>query len=401
MKRTRKIHNLCWGLGILIFLAISHSGSAEISIQPLVIVGWEYNSNYFRSEVDEVAVDTYYIKPGVRLNYDSGKSKIKSSFLLEPYWFNDRDSPPPGVRDASDDDFVGFRGKIAADTKLTDRVTLGLDDTIFKTRDPARSDVFSDSIERDKYIINRLSPYILYDFGERFDGELRYTNTLTDFSDDIEEDSLENKGYISLFYNFSRRSAAFLSYGIWERDYDGDSSTYLSNQVKLNFKRQFNRFFLTAGGGYHHRSFDDDDALDDLDLFSWKIMIDGQEPPAPESSPRAWMQLAIGQNFNNSGRNDEYFVATRVDAQIGYVFMEKITTEIKGYYQNSDYENDPANRDDDTYSVSGLIGYNFWKKTTLAVEVGHTTRESNIAGRDYDDTFAAVTLDMRFDPFGK
>ena len=396
MKRTLMNHIMHFGLSVVFFFALITTTRAEVTIQPLIIVGWQYNSNYFRSEVDEIAVDTYFVKPGVELQYDTGRSQIVADFLLEPFWFNDRDTPPPGVRDPSDDDFVGFRGNLAAKTKLTDRVSLGLDDSIFKTRDPARSDVFSDSVERDKYIINRLSPYIYYDFGKRFDVSLKYTNTLTDFSEDLDEDSLEHKGTVNLFYNFSRRTAAFLSYDIWERDYDEESSTYLSNQVRLNIRKQFHRFKFSAGGGYHHRSFDDS-TLDDLDLFSWKIKVEGQNPPAPESSPRARMMLAFGQNFNNAGTNDEYFVATRLDALVGYAFMGKINTEIQGYYQNSDYENDPENRDDDTYSISGLIGYNFWRKTTLAFEVGHTRRESNIAGRDYDDTFAAVTLDMRFD----
>lgn len=377
-------------------VAVAVPAQSKINIETMVVTGFEHNTNFWAAETNEVAVDTYFVKPGITLGYETAKSKIEAELVVESFWYHDSDTPPAGVRDSSDDDYVGFSANISAETQVTDRLTLAIEDSIYKTRDPAQSDAFSDSVARDKYVINRVTPSLYYDFGNKFAFELKYSNIYTEYSDDVSEGSTEHRGVANLFYNLNSLSSVYLSYNFWERDYDGTTSTYTSNEVKLNYVRQFHYLSMDVGAGYHNRSFDDT-SREDLDMFSWHAILKAQNPPAPAADPRAHMLLSVSQNYNDAGTGDQYYVATRLDAEVGYIFMDKVETLLTGYYQNSDYENDPSERSDDTYSVSGILGYQFWEYGKVNFELGYKKRDSNIAGLSYDDTFASVSLDFNYD----
>ena len=378
-------------------LCLAATAQARVNIEPIITVGTEYHSNYWLAEEDELGVETYSIKPGVRLNYDNGKTIVDAAFILESYWYRDSDDPAAGVPSAEENDYVGYYGEFSGTTAVTDRITLGLDDTSSITRDVSLTDPLSNSTNREKYFINNFSPNAYYDFGNKFGLGARYTNLYIDYQEDG-EDSVQNMGTFDLYYNLNTRSAYFLSYKVWAKDYDLDSSDYLSNQVKMNYSHQFNYFTVEAGAGYHHRSFSQD--FDSLDLFAWNITVEGQDPPAPDTEPRAHMSMILGQNMNNEGDGDTYYTATRIEAEFGYVFMQKIDTAIKGYYQNSDYDMEDGidtGRDDDTYSISALVAYEFWKHGTVSLEVGHRERDSNMNGESYNDNFGLLALEFGLD----
>lgn len=378
----------------LVFVGTAHT---RTYINAVLITGWEYNSNFWLAETDEVSVDTFYIKPGVEIGYESAKSKIEADFLLEPFWYNDRDTPPPNVRDASEDDYLGFTGNFLAETQATDRLHLGVTDSLRKTRDPAQSDALSDSTARDLYLINRFIPSAYYGFGDKFGLGLKYGNTYIDYTEGTSEGSKENRGVANFFYNLNRSASFFLSYDYWNRDYEYVTSTYDSNEVKMNYVQQFHYFSIDAGAGYHHRSFEND-RLDSLDLIPWHLILRGQNPPAPDEDPRSHMLLSFRHDYNDLGSGNQYYIASRVTGEVGHIFMKKIETKLEGYYQNSDYQNNPLGRNDDTYEISGLMGYRFWEYGQVNFEVGYRTRDSNIEGMDYDDTFTLLTLELDY-PF--
>lgn len=396
MKSTSK--KLAAGLVIAGCTAFSQPVVARLNVEPVIIVGYGYNSNFWRSEEDKVAVGTTEIKPGVKVGYETGKTIIDFDFFLEGYMYNDYDTPPEGVSDADDDNYIGLFGDFSGVHQTTDRITLGLDETISLTRDPAASDDFYDSIDREKYLINRFSPNAYYDFGNRFGLEVRYINVYTDYLDNG-EDSIQNEGDFKLFYNFTDDKAVFLSYDIWTRDYENNTSKYLSNRVKLNYEQQFNYFSFNIGGGYHNRNFNDD-RFDDLDLFSWNISLTGQNPPLPDENPRSYMVLAISQDMNDAGSGNSYYTATKYEAEFGHIFLERIVTSVGGYVQQSDYEiyrGSTSGRDDTTYAVKGLVGYKFFRRGKVNFEIGYKDRDSNIAGRSYSDTYGMISVEFGMD----
>jgi hypothetical protein len=268
-----------------------------------------------------------------------------------------------------------------------------LDNSYYKTRDPAQSDRLSNAIGRDKYFINRLTPLVFYKFGPKFSAGLRYRNTETDYDIGTREDSTENRGIFDLVYNLTRLTSLDLEYQNWKRDYDLTTSDYTSDQIKLIFRKQFKYFSFEVGGGSQNRDFDDP-TMEDIDTFTYSIALAGQNPPAPELRPKSHITFAVEQNFNDSGTGDAYFKAHRFSLDAGHLFEEKLLAGIEGYYQISDYET--ALREDKTYDISGSLGYLFTDWLTLSITVGFEERNSNLAGYDYDNRYYMVKLDFSY-----
>lgn len=371
---------------------------AKINIEPVIITSYGYDSNFWKAEDDETAVGTVQIRPGVRTKYDTGKTIINFDAFLEAYMYHDYDTPPVGVQDADDDNYLGAFVEFSGVTRLTDRIDLGLDETFSLTRDSAASDDFYDSIDREKYYINSLSPNVYYDFGNKFGIGLSYLNLWTAYIGEG-EDSVQNQGMIDVDYNFTETSRVFLSYEFYSRDYADETSTYTSNRLKLNAEHQFNYFIVNAGAGYHKRSFDEA-GLDDIDKFSWNVGLSGQNPPAPEADPKTYMDLTISQDINDAGSGNSYYTATKAELELGHIFIERVETSLSGYVQNSNYEfyqGASSDRDDTTYAVSGLVGYKFLRRGQVNLELGYKNRDSNEEGKSYSDTYGMISLEFGLD----
>jgi hypothetical protein len=99
--------------------------------------------------------------------------------------------------------------------------------------------------------------------------------------------------------------------------------------------------------------------------------------------------------MNDDGTGDEYYTASYVRLAGGYRFTELIEASAKAQYQNSDYDRSPEN--DDTYLLSGKLGYKPLDYLTLGIEGGYETRDSNLDGFDYKNTFVLFTLAVDYD----
>jgi hypothetical protein len=102
--------------------------------------------------------------------------------------------------------------------------------------------------------------------------------------------------------------------------------------------------------------------------------------------------------MNDFGSGDEYYTASYVRFEGGYRLTELIEASAKAKYQNSDY--DQSSENDDTYLLSGKLGYKPLDYLTLGIEGGYETRDSNLDGIDYKNTFVLFTLAVNYD-FGK
>lgn len=391
-------------LWLSLSFAVGAEGAPELTIVPKLSTGWRVDSNYYWADSHEREVYTYTLLPGLEFGIQTAKSLLFLDFTLDAYYYDDKDPVPSGQRPSDEDDYVGHTGELKTRYRVFDRLLMGMDGSSVKTRDPAQSDEFSNSVDRDKYSINRLSPQVLYEFGERFTSGVRYQYTETDYDPEDKEDSNEHRGIFDLVYNFSPETSVDLEYQYWQRDYDIVSADYTSNQIKFIFRKQLNYFSFEAGGGYHDREFDDS-SLQDIDVFTYRISIIGQNPPAPERRPRSHIRLANEQNFNDQGLGDKYFKANRISLDAGFVVLERLSVNMKGYYQESDYEltygiTDSGSveiREDEHFDISLGIGYALTDWLTLSMTAGYQERDSNLAGLDYDNNYFMAALTCAYD----
>jgi hypothetical protein len=399
MFKRRHIYLLAI-IPIALYFPVQGLAAGKITIKPKVSTSWQLDSNFYKAETIERDVYTYLVQPGIELGYETPKSQVLLNYTLNSYYYDDKGTVPSGQEPADKEDYTGHTGILRARARPFDRLALGLDNSYYKTRDPGQSDRFSNAIDRDKYFINRLTPLVFYEFGPKFTAGIRYRNTETDYDIGTMEDSTENRGMFDLVYNPTRLTSLDLEYQRWKRDYDLTTSDYTSDQIKLILRKQFKYFSFEMGGGSHNRDFDDP-SLKDIDVFTYRIALIGQNPPAPEPW-RSHITYDAEQNFNVSGTGDTYFKATRFSLDAGHLFEEKILVGINCCYQISDYETflglTPAGttelREDKTFDISGSLGYLFTDWLTFSITAGYEERDSNLAGYDYDNRYYMLKIDL-------
>lgn len=390
---------------LVLTIAFPAAGLAQgkAVIKPKLSASWQIDDNFYKSETFEREVYTYLVKPGIELGYETAKSMVSFDYTLDAYYYDDQDLLMPGWEPADREDFVGHTGVLEMKTSPTDRLTLGLDAGYKRTRDPASSDRFSNSVDREKYDITRILPSISYHFGERFSAGIKYRHTETDYDLASREDSTEMRPVFDIIYNLNRTMSLDLEYQHWKRDYDLNTSDYKSDQINLIFRREYKYFVFEAGGGYHERNFEDP-ALEEIDVINFRIGIQGQNPPRPEEKPRSRIALSLERNLNDSGTGDNYYIADSINVGLGYTFMDKFPFDVTASYQRSDYERTfgltPAGtidlREDKTFKLKGTIGYIFNDWLLFNISAGHEERDSNLAGRDYDNTFFIAGLEFSY-----
>ncbi len=298
---------------------------------------------------------------------------------------------------------------LATTRQMNERLLAGVKEDFYLTRDPAQSDLYSDSTLRSKYFINRVEPFAFYDFSDKFSAGLRYRNTVTHYTDSEPylENSVENRGLADFIYNLSQTSSLDLGYQIWARDYNKNTSDYLSNQVMLAYRKQFRWAAMEAAAGYHYRSFSDD-SLQSITVVPWRAGIEFSTDPTPispllpEEQKKSYVSLMAGQDFNDQGLGESYFKADRITLKAGHVFLERIPIEFNGYYQRSKYEfqtgvtgsGNTELRDDDTYKAYVSVGYMFLRWFTFSIRPGYEKRNSNLVGYSYEDKIILAQLDF-------
>ena len=404
------LKKLGWTCFLLTFLSLSFPPSSlsgtKLDLKPKIAGSWLMETNFFRSEFVEREVWNYLIQPGIELGFEAPKTKLFFDFTLDINEFDVRDDGAldPTLDPLTDDDlnFVGYTGLFGARYKALDRLLIGLDDSLYRTRDPAQIDPLNNFRGRELYTINRLTPSLFYDFERKFSLGLRYRNTITDYDSDLFSDISENRVMFDMIYNFTRRSLLDLEYQYWATDFDRQDFDYSSNQIKLIFRQQFKAFAIEAGGGYQNRR-TKGPILDDIDVFTYRVAFTAQNPPAPETR-RSHISLVAESNLNDLDIGGRYFIGTRISLDAGHVFLEKIPVGLNAFYQRSSYQNVYGltgeglveRRIDDTFNISGRVGYNLRQYLTFWVTGGHEKRDSNLFGRSFDNNYVTVGLEFGY-----
>ncbi|MFH1152390.1 MAG: outer membrane beta-barrel protein, partial [Pseudomonadota bacterium] len=392
MSAFRKSYLTVWVTALVVLLASQAVlADGKMVIKPYVDLTLQRDSNYWKVDNDEKSVVTFTFAPGFEFGYTTDKSDVLMDYTLGANWFYSQDSTPAGGVRANNLDFVSHNLKALASTQATDRLNLGVEELFLYTRDPAYSAEYNNITSREKYFINRLTPQAFYDFDGKFGAGVKYVNEVIDYNSKTEEDSTKNGGAFDLKYNLNMESSVDLEYLIWTRDFDGPDSDYTSNKIMASFSQQFNIFNLKVGAGYHDRSFDKS-GIDDIDLFVWKVELTGQNPPRGLGEVKSHMKVALSQDMNDLGYGQTYYKATRLDVEVGSMVMEKLDATLAGYFQNSDYEKDASDREDDSWLISGRLNYVINDRFAAGLEAGFETRDSNLAGLDYDNTYVLVNF---------
>ena len=358
----------------------------KFTIKPRISVGSRLDSNFFLTENDERAVYSFLIQPGFGLGVEKPKLKVSLDYTAEIYFYSDMDDVASGQQRADDLNYFGHLAALKTKYAFTPRMMLSLNDSFYYTRYPTVYDRLSNSTDKRRYWTNRVTPAIHYDLGNRFSADIMYRYDKLKYIESDYEDSTEHRISFDLLYHSTRTTTYGLDYQHWTRiyeEYEEGFSDYSSHQARLDFQKRYKYFTFNGNAGYQHRSHNDP-SLADENVFVYKISFAGEYPPPPKTErpmggvperAKSHIYLAAEQNLNAIG--DDY-VSNRFTLSMGHVFLRKILTLVRGYYQMSDYETyqgitpdgNYAIRDDSSYDVYGRIGYLITKKVTASITAG-------------------------------
>ena len=419
LKQKQGIARFFWVMMPLCAFVLALPGllfaDAKFKIKPMFSVSGRYDSNFYYAEEEEREVYTFLLEPGVLLGMETPKLKADVTLILEAYFYEDKNDVPEGSKAASDENYVGPLALLDLVYQPVERLKLGLKDSFYITRRPQESDQFSNSIEREKYWINRFEPLIYYDITERLTAGVRYRRTDVDYYDSDDDDYIEHRGIIDLIYSPTRTVTLDLDYQRWTYDEPDDleNQKYTSDWLRLTAEKRFNYLSFDGGIGFHNRDFDDS-TIPDEDLISYKVSATLQNPP-PEEGPRylgrtylrskSHLYAAYERNFNNVGNYYDLFTANRFTASAGHVFAEKILATIRGYYQENDYkywegltpEGTTEYRNDKVTDIQGILEYLITKRMGVSLTIGKETRDSNLDGFDYENNYAQIRFNFDYD----
>ena len=337
-----------------------------------------HSSNFYRSDKDEIGVNSTIIKPGIIARAWTDRSALFFAYSPELNYYS---GDSHGV-DASDDNFVGHDLGLVAETTFFERLKLSLTERFYDTREPGAYDIFLESeADRERYKSNQVSPFLTYDFAEKFTAILGYQYQAYNFEDS--DNSNEHRLYGTLRYHLNDRNSLEVEEQYWARRYPSNPD-YESNQIKLIFRRELSDFLkCEIGGGYHDRQFESGAiGVEDYDGFIYRLRLTGE-------SEVSKLFLGYRKNLNDFSKGTWYFEAQRFTVSVERTFLEKLTCTLAAYYQQNDYEDvipgTPELREDEIWDAFLGIKYRIRHWLSAGVSYEYTDRDSNISGWSYSE----------------
>ncbi len=392
-------------LGPLKYSDTSEEIGGRFNIKPTLDASVRYDSNYFKDNNNEREVMTYGFRPGVRLGYQTAKASIDLGYSLDIYFYDDINDVPAGQPDASEDDYVGHTFELLSRYSPTNKITLGLDDSFYLTREPGDYDPLTGRVsDRRKYYVNCFNPSVRYLINEYLSTTLGYKNTWVDYDEDSLEDSTEHMGIFDLMYDITPTASIGLVYNYIDKNYDIDISDYTAHLASLVFKKEAKYLYFEVGLGYNYRDYDDDNR-DSYDASTVHLAVKGQTSGLDEGSAKTWGMLTFEHNFNISGVAENFAEVSKFTLKGGHVFIDKIITDMEIYIQNDDYKDVQGltedggydYREDDRYGITASVGYCFAEWLTARLRGGYENRDSNLADYSYDNKFIMLSFESNLD----
>jgi hypothetical protein len=363
---------------IVIMAALSSLSPAyaETSVQvtPLLLFQNEYNNNFNLNDENRAKVWAITVAPGLKLTALGARTALSFSYSL-PYttYIDIGDS-----LESSNNSYLGHDLSLSLARRIFTRMTVGFNESFILTEQPTYTDVFTTRIDRSKYWRNRIEPYLSYELGPKGEIRVGYRQETLDYLDSwmSEEDSIENRGIVTLTYNLNSRNHIDLENQVWARNYDGENSSYDAYQGKVIFRHDFNNYLRGRTGlGYQLRNFNNPGFGED-GSFAFDAGLVG-------STDRTKTTFLLQYGLSDFAQDEGYFRAFRSDLSFEWIVRSVYRPYVGGFYQSSDYLN--RDRQDNTVNLYVGLGYLISNRYEISIEYNRLNNYSSDPYFDYGD----------------
>jgi len=212
--------------------------------------------------------------------------------------------------------------------------------------------------------------------------DYEYTRAEFDASDDFDE----HYGRFTFMYRFSPRVRTNIFYSYDSFDFKGTEEDYEVHSGGAGFDLEVTEnSSLSLSGGYYYRDRERSDSNEGFSgsfLFS-RTFARGSLDLKASTGYREQYIAAENLGFT------EYYTAS---ASLTYQLLERLTTNISGFFWRDEYKDVEPKRNDDTWQ--GLVGLNYrllpWLSSSLSYQYRRV--ESNLRENDYTDNRVTLTF---------
>jgi len=110
----------CFALGLF--------AKTKYTIEPMLTLSGQLDSNFYRTEDNEREVYTYLIQPGLHLGAETPKSELNLYYTLDVNRFEDKSDVPAGQQPADEGNYIGHIVNLDALHSPFEKLTLVLND---------------------------------------------------------------------------------------------------------------------------------------------------------------------------------------------------------------------------------------------------------------------------------
>jgi hypothetical protein len=413
---------------ILVFLWLSCMNAAPLAqaaellskLHPYISIKGEYTDNLDLTSTNKKEDFFTTVQPGIKFSNMDKMSGVDLDYSLGAVFYSKN----------SNLNYISHNASLNAKYLTSEHINFYLKESFIRSDNPQEREYFTTS-EDNKYVLatkteraiywrNVAAPTLEYQFGPENRIGVNYRNNLYRTESAVDQDSQEN--YINPFFSywFDKRNGIALDYGFTKGDFENNPDL-TGHRANVRYTNRFSaRSSAFAEYTYSRRTFESPGV--NYDIHEPAVGITHAFTPSLNGSAQVgyfWKESENGptkSGFSYKGelRNIDPRTTFQISLQGGYT-EDFFTSEnlgfnryhrltgslthrlerrvsVGGFASLERAEFDQPEHRDTTWGIGGRASYMPLKWLTLALEVSHNDRQSDVSYYEYTENRGIFTI---------
>jgi Putative beta-barrel porin 2 len=407
---------------LCIYLPVSvhaQSGAVEPGFHPYISVQEEYNDNINLTSANKKDDYITTVKPGLKYTNMDKVSGVDFDYNLGLVYYGKE----------TDNNYVSHNGSLNAKYLTKEHFNFYLKESFIRSDEQREREYFT-TTEENKYVLstraersiywrNVVAPTIEYQFGPDNRVGINYRNNIYRTESTVGQDSQED--YINPFFDywFNQKNGLHLEYGYTMGAFklSPDMTGHRANGRYTN--RISPKSSIFAEYTFSQRNFDPPSI--DYDIHEPSVGITYAFSPTFNASAQVgyfWKEPEIGNKTDGpsykasianldvrttyilslqGGYTEDFFTSEnlgfnryhRLTGSITHFLEKRTSVGVAGNVERAEFDQD---RKDWTWGVDGTLSHTPLKWLTLALEISHRERNSNVDANDYTENRGIIRI---------